>query len=287
MKKKSKSERLLLVVESDVVRQIRQHARSQIKTEVCGVLIGFKRDNTIRIEAAIQGVNAAQAGTHVTFTQDTWEHVYKIKDKEYPDSRIVGWYHSHPGFGVFLSDHDSFIHRNFFSSPDQVAWVYDPHTDEEGCFAWVGDSLERVTSVEVHDPKGGELVDTNPKPEPSFIRQDDSEEQFATSQQDSNLHRDAEEKFEEVAWLRWISVILSHVAALLLGFFVAWYVFPRIMLVPVDPNTGQPLMKFMEQSRPGQDPTQQRPDAASVPKDIPGGQPSSSSGAKGSDGQRK
>src|SRR5215471_21566956 len=115
-----------VVLNSDVLRRIRQHARSENKTEVCGVLIGREeKDGKIAIEACIAGVNATQAGTHVTFTQDTWEHIYKIKDKEYPEERIVGWYHSHPGFGVFLSDHDTFIHKNFFSAPLQVAWVYD------------------------------------------------------------------------------------------------------------------------------------------------------------------
>ena len=126
-----------LVVDSEVVRQIRQHARSSSKTEVCGVLIGQDRDHRIEVAACIEGQNAEEAGAHVTFTQDTWEHIYAVKDQKYPEERIVGWYHSHPGFGVFLSDHDTFIHQNFFSSPGQVAWVFDPHSDEEGCFGWV------------------------------------------------------------------------------------------------------------------------------------------------------
>src|SRR2546426_9713074 len=143
-------------IEGEVLRQIRQHARSNSKTEVCGVLIGAENGSGVSISARIPGLNAAQAGTYVTFTQDTWEHIYKIKDKEYPDERIVGWYHSHPGFGVFLSDHDTFIHKNFFSSPGQVAWVFDPHSDEEGCFGWVGGRIERLTQIGVIDRRGGE-----------------------------------------------------------------------------------------------------------------------------------
>src|SRR5260221_4262178 len=145
-----------VTIEGEVLRQIRQHARSNSKTEVCGVLIGEEIGNGMSITARIPGLNAAQAGTYVTFTQDTWEHIYKIKDKEFPDERIVGWYHSHPGFGVFLSDHDTFIHKNFFSSALQVAWVYDPHSDEEGCFGWAGERLERLSEIHVKDDKGGE-----------------------------------------------------------------------------------------------------------------------------------
>src|SRR5215470_16937604 len=118
---------LQVTMRSEVARQIRQHARSSMKTEVCGVLIGRDRDTAVAVEACIAGENAAQAGAHVTFTQDTWEHIYKIKDSEYPSQRIVGWYHSHPGFGVFLSEHDQFIQQNFFSAATQIAWVYDPH----------------------------------------------------------------------------------------------------------------------------------------------------------------
>src|ERR1043166_5010119 len=135
-------------IEGEVVRQIRQHARSNSKTEVCGGLIGAENGSGVSISARIPGLNAAQAGTYVTFTQDTWEHIYKIKDKEYPEERIVGWYHSHPGFGVFLSEHDLFIQQNFFSNAQQVAWVYDPHTDEEGCFGWVNGNIEKLTAID-------------------------------------------------------------------------------------------------------------------------------------------
>src|SRR2546426_4022701 len=152
-------------IEGEVLRQIRQHARSNSKTEVCGVLIGAENGSGVSISARIPGLNAAQAGTYVTFTQDTWEHIYKIKDKEYPDERIVGWYHSHPGFGVFLSDHDTFIHKNFFSSPQQVAWVYDPHSDEEGCFGWDGERLKRLGRINIIDGRGGELAAGSDRPE--------------------------------------------------------------------------------------------------------------------------
>ena len=57
-------------------------------------------------------------------------------DKDHPDARIVGWYHTHPGFGIFLSGMDLFIQDNFFNLPWQVAFVYDPTSEEEGLFVW-------------------------------------------------------------------------------------------------------------------------------------------------------
>src|SRR6516164_7515731 len=152
--------RLEVEIDSEVVRTIRQHARSSSKTEVCGVLIGQDRDRRVQIATCIEGENAEGAGAHVTFTQDTWEHIYAVKDKKYPDDRIVGWYHSHPGFGIFLSEHDTFIHKNFFSSPGQIAWVFDPHSDEEGCFVWVDGRIERLKRIGFLDRRGGEVAES-------------------------------------------------------------------------------------------------------------------------------
>jgi proteasome lid subunit RPN8/RPN11 len=214
-----------VTIEGEVLRQIRQHARSNSKTEVCGVLIGDENGSGLSITARIPGLNAAQAGTYVTFTQDTWEHIYKIKDKDYPEQRIVGWYHSHPGFGVFLSDHDTFIHKNFFSSALQVAWVYDPHSDEEGCFGWAGERLERVSELHVRDDKGGEEAGETGKPEP--VGGIDEQEE-ATEENDSP-------EAPPPMWLKWMVGVMSHVLLLALGFVAAWIFFPRQQIFFVDP----------------------------------------------------
>jgi proteasome lid subunit RPN8/RPN11 len=217
-----------VMIEGEVLRQIRQHARSNSKTEVCGVLIGEETSGGVGITARIPGLNAAQAGTYVTFTQDTWEHIYKIKDKDYPHERIVGWYHSHPGFGVFLSDHDTFIHKNFFSSALQVAWVYDPHSDEEGCFGWAGERLERVSEIHVKDDKGGEEAGETGKPEPVGGIEDHEEI--------SEGHDDQE--FGPPVWLKWMLTVISHLLVLAVGVVAAWLFFPRQLIFFVNPYNG-------------------------------------------------
>jgi len=160
------------------------------------------------VEACIAGINAAQGGAHVTFTQDTWEHIYKIKDKEFPDHKIVGWYHSHPGFGVFLSEHDLFIQQNFFSNPQQVAWVYDPHTDEEGCFGWVGGKIEKLTAIRVGYSQDIDITSTGVN--------DYEEERDAGLDSLATSHRQKESR--EPAWVRWASMSLGYLATAVLGF---------------------------------------------------------------------
>lgn len=236
-----------LVVDSEVVRRIRQHARSSSKAEVCGVLIGQDRDHRIDVAACIEGQNAEEAGAHVTFTQNTWEHIYAVKDQKYPAERIVGWYHSHPGFGVFLSDHDTFIHKNFFSSPGQVAWVFDPHSDEEGCFGWVGGRIERLKQIGVVDRRGGEESHEGERPEPGATNGEDDEALPIEREKKIGPIKIRRRAGEEAAGSsdssleRLVFRVFFYLAASALGFALAWYVFPRVVVMPVllDPQTGQ------------------------------------------------
>lgn len=106
------------------------HAKESLEAEICGVLVGEVCEDDeglfVCVEAAIRGKAAQQQNAYVTFTQETWNAIHEEKDRNYPKLRIVGWYHSHPGFGVQLSDMDRFIHENFFSSKTQIALVTDP-----------------------------------------------------------------------------------------------------------------------------------------------------------------
>lgn len=212
----------VVVMEAEVARRIRQHARTSMKAEVCGVLIGNNDQERMTVEACIAGINAAQGGAHVTFTQDTWEHIYKIKDKEYPDHKIVGWYHSHPGFGVFLSEHDLFIQQNFFSNPQQVAWVYDPHTDEEGCFGWIGGNIEKLSAIRVGYSQTVEIAGSATH---EFEEEDDGA-------LDSMVRGDRTQPSTEPAWMKWATRTLGYGAAILLG-LVSGFMLRNWQLAPV------------------------------------------------------
>jgi proteasome lid subunit RPN8/RPN11 len=245
------------------------------------VLIGLDRPGRIEIQACIAGANAEEAGAHVTFTQDTWEHIYQIKDQQYPNDRIVGWYHSHPGFGVFLSDHDTFIHKNFFASPGQVAWVYDPHSDEEGCFGWADGRLVRLSQVTISDRRGGERVPENAGPEPSVRQAQSSMPAEAAQEFPAQIRSDeTEEETSSDSLLRLTTAVFSYLTVLLLGFLASWYLFPRFVPVPVpvDPMTGRPLPGYsLETPQTNPSPSAAQPESPSnkpgqesAPTDIGG-----------------
>lgn len=108
--------------------------------EIGGVLVGeLLRDDSgpfLRVDATIDALHAEEKGAELTFTHATWEHIHKQMDEAHEGKKIVGWYHTHPGFGIFLSDRDEFIHKSFFNLPFQIALVYDPKSKEHGVFAW-------------------------------------------------------------------------------------------------------------------------------------------------------
>ena len=98
--------------------------------EIGGVLVGnVCKDDAgpyLKIDTTIDALHADEKGAELTFTHDTWDHINKEMDSKHKDAKVVGWYHTHPGFSVFLSDRDQFIQNSFFNLPFQVAFVYDP-----------------------------------------------------------------------------------------------------------------------------------------------------------------
>ncbi|AGC46686.1 hypothetical protein MYSTI_05407 [Myxococcus stipitatus DSM 14675] len=139
---------LRIAMEKQPYAQIIGHAVLEPDVEVCGVLVGRLLEDAhgpyLSITHVIRGEAAKQEGAQVTFTHDTWNHIHREMDSKHPDEQIVGWYHTHGGFGIFLSEMDTFIHRNFFSQPHQVAYVYDPLAGSEGFFHGMAGDLRQV-----------------------------------------------------------------------------------------------------------------------------------------------
>jgi proteasome lid subunit RPN8/RPN11 len=129
-----------VIFKQSVLNDIYTHGRGAPDIEVCGVLVGNVYHDAmgpfVFVEANIRGNFSSGKAAQVTFTAKTWAHIQDVMDREYPDLRILGWYHTHPGHGIFLSDMDLFIHKNFFSLPWHLAFVFDPQNQEEGLFAW-------------------------------------------------------------------------------------------------------------------------------------------------------
>ncbi len=123
-----------------VQRQIEEYAETDTSRELGGILLGSPEASAagvqLQVSAMLKAKKTAADKTSITFTHETWEKIHYEKEILYPDQKIVGWFHTHPGFGVFLSGYDLFIQQNFFNLPWQVAYVVDPVKKEQGFFAW-------------------------------------------------------------------------------------------------------------------------------------------------------
>jgi proteasome lid subunit RPN8/RPN11 len=130
------------------------HVFNNANREVGGVLVGRKMvtGNLPKVYGAIEAISADEQRATLTFTQESWEHVHRVMASDFERGEIVGWYHSHPGFGIFLSDHDLFIHNNFFGDHSQVALVVDPHAGTQGVFTWQDG---KVAKLYVEDTPSG------------------------------------------------------------------------------------------------------------------------------------
>jgi len=129
-----------VVIEKAAYQNIRDHANVDTSVELGGVLAGqLMKDSDgpfLLVKHALRGVATKRTSSQVTFTHETWEQIHDEMEQKYPDLHIVGWYHTHPGFGIFLSEMDEFIQDHFFNLPHQVAFVFDPLSDENGLFMW-------------------------------------------------------------------------------------------------------------------------------------------------------
>lgn len=116
------------------------HAGSDLRHEVGGVLAGKWRvdatsgEKFVVIEGVLPAPHTRHGSTYVTFTQDSLVALNEQLEERYPGKQMVGWYHTHPRLGIFLSAYDTWLHEHFFPEIWQVAVVIDPQATEGGVF---------------------------------------------------------------------------------------------------------------------------------------------------------
>ncbi len=119
----------LFVSDSAVVKML-DHADCGYSEgkEVMGLMIGciFKDDEGQYSEindVVTAGLDADDVS--VRFERTAFEELFDAIDKSSGDM-ILGWYHSHPGYGCYLSDTDIRTHQGIFGDGNGFAVVIDP-----------------------------------------------------------------------------------------------------------------------------------------------------------------
>lgn len=151
---------MAIFLDHEVADRIERHALSDTSVELGGIILGREcvDDQTgqpfVWVSQMIEARHFENSQASFTYTHDSWQEITRERDRLHPDLDIVGWYHTHPDFGIFLSGHDTFIHQNFFAQPLQVAYVVDPVRQTRGFFVWKSGKLVQVGGYYIVSPRG-------------------------------------------------------------------------------------------------------------------------------------
>jgi len=167
-----------IMMNADVYQALREEIFLNPKAEDGGYLLGIpyrqpgspeSEDDPefrwlIEITDVIQAENAWGRPALLLFTGETWSKISRRIDKDYPDKKLVSWFHTHlfkasDEFG--LTGLDQHLHRRFLTKPWQVAVLLNIDTTNDDrevrCFQRgpEGDLVE--CTFEVFDTKAEEL----------------------------------------------------------------------------------------------------------------------------------
>ena len=154
-------------IHQDVYKEMEKYASSDTAHELGTIMIGEYSEDMGKMHVVISDFIYAKytdaSASTLTFTHETWDYVHKEHDEKYPDKKIVGWQHTHPGYGIFLSNYDMFIQENFFNLKFQVAYVIDPVQHLRGFFQWKNGKVEKLKGFYIYDDVGKNIKIDVPK----------------------------------------------------------------------------------------------------------------------------
>jgi len=140
---------LPIFVDIDVMRDMESHALTDTSVELGGVMLGgqFEDDEGnafVLVTDSLRAEHYEATKGSFKFTHETWQQISRQRDEFPKELQMVGWYHTHPDWGVFLSGMDMFICDNFFNRPLDLALVIDPCRGDRGWFHWEPAAKDRI-----------------------------------------------------------------------------------------------------------------------------------------------
>ncbi|MDY0293309.1 MAG: Mov34/MPN/PAD-1 family protein [Candidatus Methanomethylophilaceae archaeon] len=120
-----------LFVSEDALNDMIYHAEAGLidKKEVMGLMIGMFYNDGSGTYAEVTGTATSDliaSSTSVRFDGGSLEPLFDSLDEMEENQSVVGWYHSHPGFGCFMSETDVRTQDGIFGGGTGFAIVIDP-----------------------------------------------------------------------------------------------------------------------------------------------------------------
>jgi len=130
----------LAFIEKKAIESLHDFLAHDMSREHGGVLVGepffdaAQNRHFVVIRTAIPALESEGSSVHLQFTPETWEFISGLIEEDFPELAIIGWYHSHPGLGVFMSGTDRATQKAFYNHPWNLAVVVDPIAHKTGWF---------------------------------------------------------------------------------------------------------------------------------------------------------
>jgi len=109
-----------------------QHAKEGLPAGVAGLLLGGlyydpeMDENYVEIHYAFPSASSFNEEMNLRVVNRVIAEMEKVSLKSHPGEIVTGWYHTHPGLGIFFSENDKLIHETFYIEPSNIALILDP-----------------------------------------------------------------------------------------------------------------------------------------------------------------
>ena len=138
-------------IQNSAIDNLKTHLESNTRVEQGGILFGNAYEDRqhgiyVEITAAVAALSTLGTAAYLQFTSASWQSIMDYAEINHPEENIIGWYHSHPNLGVFMSGTDMRTQEAFFYHPWSVSIVRDPVRARTGYL--LGDKAELVEAIQ-------------------------------------------------------------------------------------------------------------------------------------------
>lgn len=162
---------LRIYLRYDLFRALDEYAVKDTSRELAALLVGQVQEggqgngNCIVVEDAIEvGVADEREGR---FSPRVWQHARRVARTRYANKVIVGWYHTHPGTGLDLSQEEREVHKSFFPESWQVMYVVDPVSRDRNFYRSQDSRLSGVRGFRIFGKETAALRERESAPLPA------------------------------------------------------------------------------------------------------------------------
>jgi len=153
----SKGPEIALVVSQDVLNAVQRQVGESLDYEIGGFLLGNRyRCPNSGVDYVVVDQHSPAHFTEATavslaFTAGAWGKLDDELSGKFLGKALVGWYHSHPKMGIFLSSWDIELHEKRFPDPWMSALVIDPDRHTGGFFCQRDGHLDARLPVDFYE----------------------------------------------------------------------------------------------------------------------------------------